>query len=374
MRELYTLELIELVGELKSIEGMYVDQFYELGRNRFRFKLSRKGEKANLLCILPCSLNRTDTIESRGEATNFALAMRKRIAGAKIKGIEQLNNDRIIAIKLEKRDGEFNLVLEMFGRGNMVLAANDMKILLAYQTHEFKDRIIKPNATYKPPKNEFMGITKMEYFRIVQEDAKSRDSETTLVNRIGKKIGIGTMYIKEAARRSKIMPDTRMKDISMGELEAIVGNLEAIIDECLKSPKPVVYKDGDSITNFALCDIGEYSSCRKMEFKTFESCLDYVSQNMKPEMEQKNEEEEKLLASMEKQMRILKSIESEIKENKAMGDYIINNMHELNSIINAARSKKESKEELQRLSDTIEILSINMKTKSMRIKAKDDSQ
>ena len=46
MRELYTIELVRLVEELRVLEGYYIDQFYELGKGRFRIKLSRKGREA----------------------------------------------------------------------------------------------------------------------------------------------------------------------------------------------------------------------------------------------------------------------------------------------------------------------------------------
>ena len=80
-------------------------------------------------------------------------------------------------------------------------------------------------------------------------------------------------------------------------------------------------------------------------------------------------EEERVLASIAKQERILKGIEDEIAEARKVGDYIMGNMHEINGIINEVKSKKNpTKEDLKRLSDRIEILSINTKTKSIRIK------
>jgi hypothetical protein len=49
-------------------------------------------------------------------------------------------------------------------------------------------------------------------------------------------------------------------------------------------------------------------------------------------------------------------------------------MHEINKLVQEARSKKNPKpEELQSIANNIEVLSINMKNKSMKIKIKDDS-
>src|SRR4029077_3595181 len=125
---------------------------YEIERDKFRFKLSRKGEKANIQLMLPYTLNMTEYVEIREEATNFAIAARKRMAGMMIEAIEQYNEDRILLIKLIKGEERANIIIEMFGKGNLIISDNEMKILLAYDVHSFKDREIKPSIEYIPPK------------------------------------------------------------------------------------------------------------------------------------------------------------------------------------------------------------------------------
>ena len=118
------------------------------------------------------------------------------------------------------------------------------------------------------------------------------------------------------------------------------------------------------MSNFSLCEIEKYSQLDKKTFDSFEAALDFVYQNAEFRKEEKNEEEEKIVGSIEKQKLILTEIDNEIKQNRLVGDYIINHMHELNTIIAAMKSNKSaSKEELQKLSEQIEILNINMKTK-----------
>ena len=234
MRELYTLELIQLVNELKSVEGFYIDQFYEVDKNRFRFKLSKKGEKANLQCILPYTLNRTELIELKDEATNFSLGVRKRISGAKIKGIEQFNKDRIIILKLERGGAEQSIIIEMFGRGNMVFAEADMKIQLAYTNHDFKDRIIRPGQIYKSPKN-----SAIDFLNPKNIDALGKESEAgkekRLLNYLSKRVGIGKVYLEEATARSEIAPDTKLSAINSTKLIAVLANVKELIKECTQT-------------------------------------------------------------------------------------------------------------------------------------------
>jgi predicted ribosome quality control (RQC) complex YloA/Tae2 family protein len=374
MRELYTLELIELAKELKSIEGLYLDQFYETERNRFRFKLSKRGEKYNLQCILPYTINRTDLIEVKESTTNFALAVRKRISGAKIKSVLQLNNDRIISIKLEKATEESFIILEMFGKGNMIFTDANMKIQLAYLVHDFKDRAVRPGETYKPPNNTSLDISTSGSIDTIQKEITYASKEATIVNYVAKKVGLGTMYLREAAARSEIKPDAKIKELDSESTNMMFSNIKEIVKDCIGNPKPTAYQKDGAIANFALCSITEYEGYDSKEFESLEMCLDFVYQNVELTKAEKNEEEEKILASIEKQKHILKGITKEIDENKEIGDYVMNHMHELNTIINAVKSNKNAtREDLQKLTNEIEILNMSMKTKSIRIKPKDDS-
>jgi predicted ribosome quality control (RQC) complex YloA/Tae2 family protein len=370
MRELYTLELVQLIKELRSIEGFYIDQFYELERNRFRFKLSKKGEKANLQCILPYAINRTEFIELKEQPTGFSIAVRKRVGGARIKGIEQLNNDRIVLLKLEKANAETNMIIEMFGRGNIIIADSEMKIQLAYQPHEFKDRSIRPNEIYKPPNNSSMSITEISHIESLH-DENSASREATLINYMSKRMGIGKMYLKEAAERAGISPETKLKNVDSDKSEILIRNMKEVIDECTKSQEIFIYYKNESIVDFSICKISGYSSMEAKRMDSLENCLDFVYHNMEFGKEQKNEEAEKILASIEKQKLILEEIDNSIKENRNAGEYIMKHMHELNRIIGVVKSRKNiGAEELRHLSKEIEILNISMKTKSMKVRDK----
>lgn len=372
MRELYTLELARLVKELKELGGFYVDQFYETEHGRFRIKLGNKGEKLNLQCIIPYTINRTDRIEVKEAATNFSIAVRKRICGARIKSVEQINNDRLIKIAVEKSGSEIDLVFEMFGKGNLVITDTDMKILLAYQVHEFKDRSIRPGAKYVVPANQSIDVLKTGSLDSAREEMELARGGGSVVVYLSKKLGIGRMYVEESIRRSGIEIDSKVSDLDADAYGKLFKNLKELIDECTKKPAFTAYEKNGAVANFSLCRIGRYESFSSKEFGSLERCLDFVYGSAAAGAVERNEEEEKIIASIEKQRMILKGIKDEIKNNRIAGDYIMNSMHELNSMIGEIRQNRNAtKEELKRLSDKIEILSISMKTKTIRIKPKE---
>lgn len=372
MRELYTLELMQLVEELQSLEGSYIDQFYEIERNKFRFKITSKGMKANLQALMPYSLNRTTTIEIKEEATNFTMAARKRISGVKIKRIEQFNNDRIIKIKTEKAEEEMNLIFEMFGRGNFIITDKSMKILLAYQLHIFKDRAVRPGSTYAHPKNSSINPFDKSAIEGLLKEAGSKDESAGILPYLAKQLGIGKMYVEEALARAKMESTAKLSELNEKKSQLLLEKILEIIKECTDKPEFVLYKKEGIPFDFSICSITKYSSLERQKFDSLESCLDSIYQDVQLTKEGTNEDEEATKASIEKQKQLLVDIDNEISENKRQGDYIMNNMHQINEMINLAKSRRNpTKEELQQNSIHIEILNVNTKTKIIKIKTKD---
>ncbi|MGI0100578.1 MAG: NFACT family protein [Candidatus Micrarchaeaceae archaeon] len=374
MRELYTLELMALVRELRSLEGFYIDQFYELDRGRFRMRLSGKGTKANVSCTLPYSLCRTDTVEIREEATNFSIAVRKRIKGARIKAISQLNCDRIISIGLSKGDLSAYMILEMFGRGNLVITDTDMKIQLAYVVHDFKDRSVRPGSQYMPPKNSALDICNGDVHETLVnavDAALGSAGSTTVMDYMLKRTGIGRMYVEEAICRSRMGVGSKVNDMKKADMVRLFECVESIIGECLEKPMFTAYMKDGNVINLSLCKISKYEGAETKEFSSLETMLDFAARAISHKDGTGSAEMEKIEASISKQERILEGIDKEIESNKKAGDYIMGHMGELNSMVHAARSKKSpSVKELQESSDSMDVIAIDMKRKAIRIKAK----
>lgn len=152
MRVISTAELAVLAKELQEFDGFYIEKFYEVSENRFRLRLKRNKEQCNVQVILSHTINKTSYIEKQEQPTNFAIAVRSKIEGFQIREIRQLGDDRIVVFRLEKGDVEFNMIIEMFDNGNVILADKSMNIFLVYRNRQFRDRAIKPNVGYMPPK------------------------------------------------------------------------------------------------------------------------------------------------------------------------------------------------------------------------------
>ena len=152
MRVISASEIYVLAQELRELAGFHMEKFYEMGEGRFRIKMKRDKTQANLQIILSHTINKTNYIERTGQPSNFAMAVRKRIEGFRIESIKQINGDRIVLMALKKGEAELNLVIEMFGSGNLVITDSSMRITLAYRQRQFSDRRVSHDMEYRAPR------------------------------------------------------------------------------------------------------------------------------------------------------------------------------------------------------------------------------
>jgi len=361
MRELYQLELIALVGELDAaVKGFYIDKFYELGKGRFRIRLTKSGEKINLQCTLPYTINLTDYIEVTEEASNFAIAVRKRISNFVVSGVAQLNNDRIISLAARKGDDEVNVIFEMFGFGNMVVTDRESNILLAYEQHTFKDRQIRAREKYVPPANQTSAVIDPDGVAQLVVGMVGKD-----VAAIARSVGMGGQYAEEAVARSGLKG--KLEQDSASQLSDAINS---VIKESL-SGKAQVYLKGGAAADFSLCKLGKQQELEAREFDSLQSALSFFYLDSKPKEEGPSAEAQKILKSIEKQKRSLDEIEEGARKGREVADAILHNMTAINILINSAMANKRiTKEELQRVTSEFEVVEVNLKDKTMRLEKK----
>ena len=365
MRELYALELAELVRELKALEGLYIDQFYELSRSRFRIRLSKKGEKRNILVSLPKSIHEMTEIEVKEKAAPFSIAARKRISGARVKRVVQLAKDRIIEFEMDRHGEQVNLILEMFGKGNLIIADGSMKIQLAYMVNDFKDRSVRPGKEYANPPSAALEPMDVSAEQLAERAAESKGS--SLSNFVVRNVAMGKMYANEAIERCGLDPNGKVEGADMKKLS---GSIMSIAKECMERPAFNIYSKGGNPIDFSICGISKYSGIERIEKGSLQECLEAMESSAAAPA-QENPEADAIEASMRKQRKILEGIDSEIEESRKAADTIMRSMHELNEIIAKARGSGAGAKIESR---GFEVTSINLKDKTIKVRERKVSQ
>ncbi len=344
--ELSMLELRILSGELNAVKGYYIDQFYQLGEMRFRMRLSSKEGKANMNMAIPDYVALSDRGEISEEATGFAMAVRKRVSGARISGIGLLGGDRILEIDVERKEWKGKMILEMFGRGNLIITDDKMEILLALQTHEFADRDVRKGSTYKPPKNGGVDLGDRKAVEEVFDSLKGAPPTDRLVSYLSRRLGIGGLYLEDALAREGLDPKSKIRDLKQeGNVDGFRDRILKLIGDEMKGTAILYLKDGKP-ADVAVAEISKYSDLEKKEMPLNQAVELFYS--ARPREEQGDSEEvERLEASLKRQDEIIKGMKEEEAACRRKGDFISARVTPLGELIKAAASKKVSDEELK---------------------------
>ena len=71
--------------------------------------------------------------------------------GSKIIKLYQLSLERIVIFNVKKRGSEYNVIIELFGKGNFILTDQDWHILYVMNPIKTKSRMIVSGERYRPP-------------------------------------------------------------------------------------------------------------------------------------------------------------------------------------------------------------------------------
>lgn len=293
----------------ERIVGKRIDKFRKVRDNLYRIKI---GESEYI--IEPgVRFHPTKYIEKTEDKDNLCEKISKEIGNSKVNSIEQINEDRIIEITTNQG----SLILEMFGKGNIILV-KEGKIAGALKNEKWADREIKPHANYIPPKG---GNKKIEF-----------DDKYVIVSIL--KAPIGKEYAKAVLSSLKIDEKTSGTKINDEERRKILEEVGQISDPKNKKPTAVIEKEGE-IVEFYTTDRCVREGEKKYYEKFVEAADDYYFKYKKV-----NPEIEKLENRLEKQLQRKEELENEAKEFKKIGDWIYENQELIEGLIRNCKNTK----------------------------------
>ncbi|MDE1860358.1 MAG: NFACT family protein [Candidatus Micrarchaeota archaeon] len=363
MHELTALELGLVVNELKpKVEKGFLKKFYDLGNGSFKMVFYREGVNTIVYCKLCVTINETKFSEEAGAATDFAMGVRKRIEGSLVHEIEQYDSDRIVVIKFS----DFRLVIEMFGKGNLVLVGNDGKTALAYKSIEYRDRAVKARAVYLFPKSSFIEIEGLDQATAKYIAEAARDSEDKLIVALARTINVGPIYLEDIIRRCGLEPN--------GKLHAD-DDVHALEHEILRFSKELSsYK----ARSYAVEGGREYSVLHLLKFKDMPTTeydslcalLDelHVASRTAVDDSAKSKALTEVDANIQKQRALADGLANDSISYSSMGNKIFERMDDINALVEyMRRNKKADVKELEREFPGLGVKSVDLKNKTVAI-------
>jgi len=366
MHEITGLELGLAINELKArVVGSYIKKFYDMGNDSFRISFHSSEGNFVIYCNLLATLNQTAFIEESAAATNFAIAMRKRIEDSKVTDFYQYSSDRIAVIEAGAHGERHRIVIEMFGKGNLILVDQNDTIELCYKSISYKDRDVRPKAKYIFPKSASVEIARIDARQVDGILQKVVESKARTIAELSKYLNLGPIYLEDIIVLTGLNPKDKLDEGGKEKLkEAIMSFLERV-----RSPSPVVYMKDGAVIDYSVVPLKKYDPAERVECKSISEMLDRVNIAARAAANKGTENDTtEIDSAIAKQKQLVGDFNDNSAGYAESARKIFARMGEVNELI--MRIKAQKKPELEKLKaefPDLGIKEINMKDKKIVI-------
>ncbi len=364
---LASLEIHSLVDEFGFLAGGRVDNIYHTKKGELILQLYSSGEGKQILRIISGKLiYLASSKELAEEPSGFCMFLRKHLGNSRLKSVKQIGSERIVEFVFEKEDRK-KLIVELFGKGNILLCDKDDIILSALVYHRWKDREIRAKARYSYPKMEY------NFFILELSDLEGlfKKTDKDLVKCLAAELGLGGAYSEEVCLLSKVDKHTIPSGLEEKEIKNILESINGLINNKIKPL--IVYQDKE-VKDIVPFELEIYTGLEKKEFKKYNEAFDYyfLKEFKEERPKSKNEQEiEKLRRRMEQQEQTIKGLMDRETREREIADLIYQNYELINGVLEEmkkAAKKYDWKEIEKRLEGHGLVKAVNSKDKTIDIK------
>ncbi len=343
-----SFDIAALVPELnKTLQNAYIENVYQIGQLTFLFRLHKSNQSPmQFLVEAGKRLHLTSYILKKpAKPPAFCMALRKYLRNGKISRINQHEFERIVIIVVTSCQGEYRLVCELFGHGNMILVSPENKILQALTYRQMKDRNVlrgeifqhapmlkrNPNTLHLQDTNEITLFGSLE-----------------IVKALTRFLGIGGLYSEEILIRAQIEKNTSCDSLTKSQISEVFEQLQQVllpIKTGNLEPSVTIDNNGKLIDAVPI-PMKKYADFEKREYATFNEAIDEYYTKAKAE-EKTGEVTEKLGKVLATEQRILmgqqKNLEElklRIQRSQKIGETIFSHLNELQTLLQRILEEK----------------------------------
>jgi predicted ribosome quality control (RQC) complex YloA/Tae2 family protein len=315
------LDIMVCAQELKNAIGARIDNIIELD-GIFIFRLHARGGGRLDLLVEPGRRVHLTEVEYRApeRPTGYVMLLRKHLKNTRLDGVNQPGFERILEFEFQGRKRRL-LVVELFGKGNLITCDEGRTIIQPYRVEIWRHRALTPGDEYAYPPTRGADVRRLDQNKL--RDAISGAPD--VVRGLAVNLNIGGALAEEICARANVSKHLNPADLTQAELRSLLDSIESLFKDEL-APQ-IVYEDGKPIDVLAL-DFASHLGKRVKRFESFNQALDeYFSavevQTTTSRMEERfDREARKLRQRLEKQKERLSELEKKGKEEKMNADLI----------------------------------------------------
>jgi len=281
--ELSGIELHYLVNKISSnvSSGYYVSNISSITKNSILLKLHHPIESDIMLMISTKGIWFTNQKYRPVEENQFLTILSREIERAKINSVSQPGSERIYFIQFVNRDDkERKLIVEIFGKGNIILCDESMKILWILLPVEVRHRTLKIGSEYILPPIRGEDVLKIS-LDCLKKSANLQPDNTEVVKWLSKSTSLPRKYLEEIILQSAI--NTKYVNLlNDNDVEIIYEKTKEITNKVIdeRNHNPSVILDNQGL----VVDASPITISKETNVRNVESYMDAIDQVLSNEI------------------------------------------------------------------------------------------
>jgi predicted ribosome quality control (RQC) complex YloA/Tae2 family protein len=339
---LSSLDIAASVKELQGIVGGHIDKIYQPSHGHLVLAIRTPGEgKSFLHFVVGKWLYRSEESgEMPTKPPDFAMMLRKRIANARVISVRQQGFDRIAVLSLDK-DGVYDLVLEVFGDGNVILVKDGI-IVQPLTSHTWKHRDVRARKTFAfpPAIPDPTTVTPAELKQLVS------DSSTDLVRTLATKLNMGGRYSEEVCARTGLDKRMAAKDVDEEKAAMILAVIAGLRREIDASNAGSIVLKNETPEDVVPTALRIYEGLAHEDFVSFSAAVESYTKRLPEKVKEESRDNilelDRLKRKMAQQEAAVTKLQDDARESQLMGDFLFAHYTEVSNLLKAAKTAIET--------------------------------
>ncbi|MFA5102117.1 MAG: ribosome rescue protein RqcH [Candidatus Thermoplasmatota archaeon] len=346
-RGLAAFDIYVIVSELQDLRGCYVEKIYQLSRDEILLKVQQKthNQKESLFLRNGQLLCRTQkSFETPEKPSLFAMTLRKYLLNGTISAITQHEFDRIILIKIGRKEGTYTLVCELFSKGNVILLNPEGRIIRPLIKQEWASRVIKSGEIYRAPPAQ------TNPFHLSEQDFNALLAKSTkdIVRTLATALNLSGLYAEELCVRAGVEKSTKTTELTPATRERLYEELQrlvALFQE--KTIHPVYVKKEGTITDILPFPFRSYPNVDYEPAESYSKGLELFLPRkniQEPQETAHQKRQEKLKRQLAQQQESLKEFKKSIEQKKQEANLLYLNFQACEKLLQEITDLLQQKE------------------------------
>ena len=327
-KALSSIDINVLIESWQFLCNSKLEQISRHSKQEVVLKFRNKTHGTNRLLInLDGWIYLTTSKGFQSKSGNFIDILKKSIKGGFVKSISQINCDRLISIIISNNNQEFNLIIELFRKGNLLLC-KDKEIISILRKEKLNDRILDKGELYTYPKHPFNFLDS----DTDSSTKKLKSSHRKLISALVTDCNLGPDVAEYIS--SNYNSNTAVTDMSDEDISSIILHAKSILSNPSKAR---IYSNNKQILFASPFDLKDLDI--NSEFLNYNEAIEHFL-SLKKELKMEAPREDGRIFTQKK---YLKKFLKQSKEMRKIAELISSNVRPIQNLIDDFNNKKDNK-------------------------------